>query len=281
MADSEPVAAFKQGLSNLLKNGSLTDLTLVCGSYRHKVHKAILCAHSDYFAAPSNFAEGVTNTLHLQGIGDGENDEACDDPEAVKLMISYFYDFDYSAPVIVDTSQPKAKGFGSVIVDTSQPKAKGFGSWFGRETPANRSCPPPTNGNRSAAPDGNMVMHARVFAAAVKYRVASLANLAADKFTAAVDMNWRHDSFAETVHIVYSTTPEDVRALRDVIMMTLHRQGDVLFKVDAVRQVVKKNKDLMFDLLCIRRGLDPSEHHRTFFKNAPIDSKTLLDAKFE
>ena len=45
--------------NRLLKNGSLTDLTVICGAYTHKVHKAILCAHSDYFAALPNFAVSV------------------------------------------------------------------------------------------------------------------------------------------------------------------------------------------------------------------------------
>ncbi|GAB1733057.1 hypothetical protein NU195Hw_g2318t2 [Hortaea werneckii] len=235
--------------NRLLKNGSLTDLTVICGAYTHKVHKAILCAHSDYFAALPNFAEGLTNTIRLKAIGDDDDDEACDDPEAIKLMVHYFYYLDYAATIATKISPPsEAK---SASRDAPSPKRR----------KVNRSSPKRASTATlvSISHDGNMVMHAKVFAAAVKYQVAALSKLAAKKFKDAVKLNWRHDSFAEAIRIVYSTTPEDVRALRDVVTLTLDLHDYTLLRLDGVMQVVKENKAVMFDLLCKGRRVGPFE----------------------
>ncbi|KAI7167846.1 hypothetical protein KC343_g8872 [Hortaea werneckii] len=246
--DSDQVAAFKQGLSKLLMRGSLTDLTIVCGAYKHNVHKVILCAHSDYFAALPNFAEGKTNTLHFKAIGDDEDDEACDDPEAIKLMVYYFYHLDYTATIDSTTSPlntPETKS--ARVMPTSKGKKANKAS--SRLTPFRTLA--------SSSRDSDMVMHAKVFAAAVNYQIAALSKLAAKKFKDAVEVNWHDDTFAEAIRIVYSTTPGDVRALRDVVTTTLDRHDDTLLELDGVLKVVKESREVMFDLLCKGRGLGP------------------------
>ncbi|KAI6828743.1 hypothetical protein KC367_g5517 [Hortaea werneckii] len=245
--DSDQITAFKQGLSKLLKNGSLTDLTFVYGALTHKVHKVILCAHSDYFAALPNFVEGETNTIRFKAIGDDDDDEACDDPEAIKLMIHYFYHLDYTATIASNTSPSSASGTGLASKAFPPPEKKNGGKASFEHTT--------TRALASSSHDDDMVMHAKVFAAAVKYQVAALSKLAAKKFKEAVEVNWRHETFAEAVHTVYSTTPADIRALRDVATTTLDRHADTLLQLGEVVQVVKASKEIMFDLLCKGRGL--------------------------
>ncbi|KAI7457853.1 hypothetical protein KC351_g18463 [Hortaea werneckii] len=252
--DSDQVAAFKQGLSKLLMRGSLTDLTIVCGAYKHNVHKVILCAHSDYFAALPNFAEGKTNTLHLKAIGDDEDDEACDDPEAIKLMVYYFYHLDYTATIDSTASPLNTPETKSARVMPT-PKGQKVNKASSRLTTFRTLA--------SSSRDSDMVMHAKVFAAAVKYQIAALSKLAAKKFEDAVEVNWRHETFVEAIRIVYSTTPGDVRALRDVVTTTIHRHDDTLLKLDGVLQVVKESKEVMFDLLCKGRGLGPFKGRRS------------------
>ncbi|KAI6849644.1 hypothetical protein KC323_g9571, partial [Hortaea werneckii] len=246
--NDDPVTAFKRGLSNLLENGKFADLTIICGTHTYKVHKNILCAHSDYFAALPKFAEGKTNTIHFKAIGDDEDDEACDDPEAIKLMIHYFYYLDYTATIASKTSLLSTTGTEIASKTVPPPKKKKKVD----KVPAKRTA---TGTSASSSRDDDMVMHAKVFAAAVKYQVAGLSKLAAKKFKDAVKVNWHDGTFAEAVHIVYTTTPAHVRALRDVVTKILHCYGDTLLELDDVMQVVKNNKDIMFDLLCKGREL--------------------------
>ncbi|KAI7625695.1 WD40 repeat-like protein, partial [Hortaea werneckii] len=259
--------------SVLLKSGSLTDLTIVCGPYKYNVHKVILCAHSQYFAALPNFAEGKTNTIRFKAIGDDEDDEACDDPEAIKSMVHYFYQLDYTATIASNTSSSNTPGTNFASEDPPVLKGKGFrhlATLSTARTSACRFC------------DGDMVMHAKVFAAAVKYQVAALCKLAAKKFTDAVELNWHHETFTEAIRIVYSTTPENVRALRDVVTTTLDRHAELLLKHGGVVQVVKESKEIMFDLLCKGRGLDLVEPKTTSSSsNKRIGRPPLLDNAYD
>lgn len=99
-----------------------------------------------------------------------------------------------------------------------------------------------------------MVMHARIFATAVKYQVPALKCLAAMKFAAAVESRWNHISFAEAAHIVYTTTPEDVRELRDVVADAISAHEGLLDKPE-VKSVVLDINGLAYELLRKSKGL--------------------------
>ncbi|KAK5996373.1 hypothetical protein PT974_01707 [Cladobotryum mycophilum] len=83
-----------QSLSSLHKEGKYSDLKIVCDGKEYLVHKAILCPRSSFFAAACDgpFKESKTGIVEL-------ND---DDPEAVELMVYWFYHLDY--PKIDDTT---------------------------------------------------------------------------------------------------------------------------------------------------------------------------------
>lgn len=51
-------AALTDADCSLFKTEKLSDFTIVCGPHGFKVHKAILCAQSEYFGALPNFAVG-------------------------------------------------------------------------------------------------------------------------------------------------------------------------------------------------------------------------------
>ncbi|KAI7200272.1 WD40 repeat-like protein [Hortaea werneckii] len=243
--------------SVLLESAELSDLTIVCGPHTYRVHKAILRAHSDYFAALPNFAEGVKNSINLKAIdSDDEDDEACDDAEAVEKMIDYFYHLDYSVPVI---SQPQLEEHVDELASCDTPfaskkKKKGKCQRTAEKSPARPISP-------ITPSDGNMALHAKIFAAAVKYQVPGLRTLAAENFREAVRGNWHHETFAEAARIAYETTYEEERALRDTVTATLDRHGNALLKRDEIKAFVKNQNDLMYELLCMSRGisLDPTE----------------------
>ncbi|KAH9837419.1 hypothetical protein Tdes44962_MAKER08342 [Teratosphaeria destructans] len=241
----------KQGLIKLFNEKKLTDFTITCGPHTFEVHKAILCAQSAYFAALPNFAEGTTNSISLKSVSDDEDsDDSCDDPEAIKLMIHYFYHHDYRAKNVFD-----APSAASVLANPPRNIGKA-----GFKHPASRM---PKNSAaaqdfaQADTTDGNMVMHARVFAAACKYHVSSLQTASALKFLSAVTANWDHHSFAEAARIVFSTTPEDVMTLRTTIVDTINDHPDLLSKKE-VKTVVKAEQGLMYSMICKNYGVqDP------------------------
>ncbi|KAI7287010.1 hypothetical protein KC345_g807 [Hortaea werneckii] len=192
--------------------------------------------------------------MRLKAIDDGDEDnEGCDDAEAVEKMIYYFYHLDYGVTAI-HSPQPEDKedesiGLGSSW-DGSKKKKKGK---ICRQRPTEES---PTRSTRPAfASDGNMVMHAKIFAAAVKYQVSGLRTLAAGKFREAVRVNWHHKTFAEAARIAYETTYEEERVLRDAVITTLDRHANELLKRDEIEALVKNDSDLMYELLCKSRGI--------------------------
>ena len=71
-------------------------------------------------------------------------------------------------------------------------------------------------------------MHARVFAAATKYDVLALQKLAASKFAEAAQSSWDHPSFADAARIAYTTTPDSVRDLRNIVGATLNSHVNLL-----------------------------------------------------
>lgn len=184
-------------------------------------------------------------------------------------MVHFFYHLDYHADALVIS--PAAKD-STKLLRVNKSSKESF------KAALNRNAPPPPQPPRnvcgmhvgmtpapvavagpeaaSTATDGNMVMHAKVFAAAVKYQVAGLKSLAATNFSNAVGANWNHDSFAEAAHIVYTTTPEDVRTLRDIITTILTEHGDLLDKPE-VETVVRSISGLAYELL--KRSRTPAE----------------------
>ena len=154
-------------------------------------------------------------------------DDACDDPEIVKLMIEYFYHFDY-------------------------------------EKGCNRSCS--NHVISSAISPDSILNHAKVFAMATKYQVHGLRSLAVSKFLEAVRTGWDHDSFARTIFTVYNSTADDVTGLRDIVAGTIHDHFDVLKEKDDVEIIVSSIGGLAYSLLkrsirttCTQRHHDASK----------------------
>ncbi|TKA44639.1 hypothetical protein B0A54_04589 [Friedmanniomyces endolithicus] len=225
----DPMQAFKQGLANTYKTEEFADFTIICGPHTFRVHK-----------------EGEKGELILKTAQpEDDEDGTCDDPEAVKHMVQFFYQLDYdAAPTEADVENaPDSPSQVSAVPPRQLAARHPFSNRRGRViTPPQQINKPVIKG------DGTMVMHAKVFAAAVKYQVPALQAIAASKFTAAIKTNWDHDDFAEAAHTVYTTTPDEVRALRDEVANTIAKHGALLEKAE-VEAVVCAIDGLAYQLL--------------------------------
>ncbi|SMY22941.1 unnamed protein product [Zymoseptoria tritici ST99CH_1A5] len=242
-----PEEGLKIGLANLFRTEEYSDFTIKCGPYEFKVHRSVVCQQSEYFKAAcrsNSFKEGETRLIILDT--SDENDPASDDPEAVKQMIHFLYHMDYAVERVGEESVQQANAMAN---GSAHKKKKAYNSYQQVVTPA---AVEPTG----TPYDGNALAHARIFAAAVKYHVVALQAMAVAKFKAAIQSNSDRTSLAQTVTTVYTTTPDDVRELRDIVAETLTKDSSLLSRSD-VRTAVCNLNGLSFDLL---RGILDSAH---------------------
>ncbi|KAI9695903.1 MAG: hypothetical protein M1836_006020 [Candelina mexicana] len=87
MAAQASNEAHMEGLLSIFKSGEYSDFTIICGSDTYKVHRAVICPRSTFFASACNgkFKESKDSELTLN-----DNDRF-----AVGAMLSYLYSFDY------------------------------------------------------------------------------------------------------------------------------------------------------------------------------------------
>jgi hypothetical protein len=159
---------------SLFKSEEFSDFTIKCGPYEFKVHKAVICAQSEYFKAAcrsNSFKEGDAKLITLDT--SDEDDPSCDDPEAVKRMIHFFYHLDYEVqnPAAADLEEmvkPEVPFDLSAFTTKEKLPTKLADV---KEFTSNGA-----SGDGSAKPmnsfhDSIALAHAKVFAAAVKYHV--------------------------------------------------------------------------------------------------------------
>lgn len=212
-----------------------------------------------------NFAqEGEEGVIPLKAVSydrDVDNTGA-DEPAVVKLMIQYFYDLDYD---VDHASTSKAGSFDEgpseraidyapdayVVPDKRKKKIKGMSAWAGIDWEA-----PVTQEEKPAySAEGNLVIHAKVYALGAKYDVPGLETLSLNKFAAAVSTHWDSTEFPEAVHLVYTNTADEDRDLRTVVADAMMPNIVKVLQREEVACVVKELSMLAYDLLQRSQGL--------------------------
>ncbi|KAM0718908.1 hypothetical protein Q7P37_005980 [Cladosporium fusiforme] len=206
--------ALKEGFARLHKSEKFSDCTIICGPYQFKAHKSVLSVHSEYFSKAFQsgaFKEGDSGKLELKAAqSDSDDQDACDDPEIVKLMIHYFYHLDY-------------------LND--------------EDAISKNEC--------------HLIEHAKTFAIAVKYQVQGLRTIAHAKFKLLVLKSLEHDDFSHAIHIVYTSTADNVTELRDIVANTIHANIDKMRKKPEVQALLSSIPGLAYCLL--ERNLDETK----------------------
>ena len=95
--------------------------------------------------------------------------------------------------------------------------------------------------------DSDLVLHAKVFAAAVKYQVPGLETVATRKFASAIAEEWDSPSLAVAIGIVYKSTPEETTTLREMITDIL-LEHDTLSDKPEIEAAIYSINSLMFQL---------------------------------
>ncbi|KAI1495165.1 BTB/POZ protein [Biscogniauxia mediterranea] len=219
-----------RSLRTLYCDKEYSDFTISYGTQSQRVHKAIICPRSKFFAAAckaEKFKEGHTGTVGLHS----------DDPRIVEMMIYYFYHLDYN----VDSPTSQANGSSSTSTDannTTQPNGK----------KGNRSTKQASNSPSTP----NIVTHVRVYSLAEKYLVEGLKRIACDKFKAEVARQWSSQDFLDAVREAYTSTIESDRGLRDVITSAFYDHPTLLDKQDT-QQLLRDLNALSVDLVLFFR----------------------------
>lgn len=196
--------------------------------------------------------EGKSGIIELKAIKDDavDQDDVCDDPEIVKLMIEYFYHFDYTEGCgsalgsCGKLNKEKQTVVPSKRVREQTPSVDNDNDDEDTAASVADATPAPISSVHSAT----MVEHAKLFAMAVNYQVDGLRDLAVSKFSEAVKAGWDHEDFAHTVFLVYNTTADDIIELRDVVADTLYEHFGTLKNKDEVATVVRSIPGLGYDL---------------------------------
>jgi hypothetical protein len=84
---------------------------------------------------------------------------------------------------------------------------------------------PPADGDAS-----QLMLHAQMYEIGDKYDVTGLKELAREKFIRSCAKFWDDDCLAGAAHYAFSTTPEDDRGLREVVINTISQHMELLDK---------------------------------------------------
>jgi len=87
-------------------------------------------------------------------------------------------------------------------------------------------------------PQVDMLTHAKVFAAAIKYQIDELRDLADWKFEIAIETSWDSNAFPEVITVVFHSTPAEVSQLRDIVSDTIYDQFEALKNKKEIAAVI-------------------------------------------
>ncbi|KAF4441179.1 speckle-type poz protein [Fusarium austroafricanum] len=105
----------------------------------------------------------------------------------------------------------------------------------------------------SATP--NLCLHAKVYTLGEKYGVDDLKELALHKFHAEAQHHWQSDDFLHAIREVYTSTIDEDRALRDVVVEAIDAHLELLDQPKCQESI--KDLRLCFDLLMYSRRRRP------------------------
>ncbi|KAF2634164.1 hypothetical protein P280DRAFT_464069 [Massarina eburnea CBS 473.64] len=252
----------KGWLKELLDSGAYSDLTVTCGPDTYKLHKAVVCSQSGFFAAAMRFTAG-------KEVEDGTIDFPDDDPAAMKLLVQFMYLGDYEP--YLDLDSPKRP-----LLDTSGGRYTydfPHTCKFGCPSPDHRICPhhqcwqntcntgcvrfvctdctdcnPPAVVLVPGHETTRCFPHSIAYEIADKYQINELKELARKKFSMACALHWKENEFLYAAqHACTSTMNEDM-GLRLIVAKTVAAHIE-LFERDMFKQLLSEHGNVAVAVL--------------------------------
>jgi hypothetical protein len=84
---------------------------------------------------------------------------------------------------------------------------------------------------------------------AIKYQAKGLRQLAAHNFKQAASKFWKREDFAQAIHVVFTSTPDDVHELRDIVADTIHEHFSDLRNTPEIDVAVQSLGALAYSIL--------------------------------
>ncbi|KAI8633609.1 BTB/POZ protein [Xylariaceae sp. FL1651] len=97
-----------------------------------------------------------------------------------------------------------------------------------------------------------MVFNAQVYSIADRYIVPALKKYAKEKFSSAIRCGWSMDDFPLAIAEAYSSTPEEDRGLRDLVVETCNKNLNQLSKNQAFREALQATVGFAADLVLFK-----------------------------
>ncbi|PNP79252.1 hypothetical protein FNYG_07328 [Fusarium nygamai] len=227
-----------KSLFKLYETEMYSDLIITCGWDVHKVHKAIICPRSSFFTAAcsGNFKENLESRINLPD----------DDPTVVREMIYYLYNLDLVGHEFI----PEDGNFIEEELsdtETDGPTLRRM-EWKGHRFVGNRRVKGlvPKLGVRIGPPK-NLCLFARVYAVGEKYGIPGLKTIALSKFETLAKAYAHTNDFRNAAEEVYTSTIDQDRGMRDVVVQTV--EENIALLNDADFEALAKNTQLGHDLL--------------------------------
>ncbi|RYC79247.1 hypothetical protein BFJ63_vAg17874 [Fusarium oxysporum f. sp. narcissi] len=124
-----------------------------------------------------------------------------------------------------------------------------------REREIRRLAQPHSQRSDSVSATPNLCLHAKVYALGEKYGIDDRKGFVSHKFQAEAQHHWQSDNFLHAIREVYTSTIDEDRALRDVVVEVVDAHPELL---DQPRwQDSIKDLSLCFDLLMRSRRRRP------------------------
>lgn len=117
--------------------------------------------------------------------------------------------------------------------------------------------------------DGRLVTNSLVYALADKYEIWSLKEVAKQKIAKLIDEEWNDDSFLAALEIVWTSTPQSDRGLRELFIPVLsEHKKDLITKemyIEAVRNIGDLAVDMMLALSSLTDGYQMKNRNQVEF----------------
>ncbi|KAG4292324.1 hypothetical protein FPRO06_13577 [Fusarium proliferatum] len=247
----------RRALGNLLKTGDYSDLVIVCGQARHKVHKAVICPRSDFFKAAcgSGFKEAQTGEIELPD----------DDPFAVSMMIEYLYHqkctIPWDAKLVPEDQRSPAVTSPPATAPSKKTRHSFSGDSFTihprlhplQGTFFSASLSEEPGSHKSLVLYQNLHVHYKLYALGQKYGIEGLQDLAIHNFEAEVYMEFQSssvDHFGDLIYVmneIYTCAAEAGRPLCDAIVRIL-KSKPKLFEREDMKEFLKE-EGLAYDMV--------------------------------